>query len=77
MSTLHRLKCFGGLYGRAAAMPLLLVLAPLPAAAQRHAQADVSACFVTEEHCTGEVLAALDGVPRDNQGEKLIQIVAQ
>jgi phospholipase D len=65
MSTLHRLKCFGGPYGRAAAMPLLLVLvlvlAPLPAAAQRHAQADVSACFVTEEHCTGEVLAALDG----------------
>ena len=44
---------------------LALILAafalPRPAAAQRHAQADVSACFVPEERCTGEIVAALDG----------------
>jgi phosphatidylserine/phosphatidylglycerophosphate/cardiolipin synthase-like enzyme len=65
MNTPHRLNSFGGRQarvGRAAGMALLLAVAasPLPAAAQRHAQADVSACFVPEEHCTGEIVAALD-----------------
>lgn len=47
---------------RAAGMSVLLVLAtaPRPAAAQRHAQADVSACFVPEARCTGEIVAALE-----------------
>ena len=34
---------------------------PLAVSAAPHAQADVSACFVPEEHCTGEIVAALDG----------------
>jgi phosphatidylserine/phosphatidylglycerophosphate/cardiolipin synthase-like enzyme len=37
------------------------LLVPLAASAQPHARADVSACFVPEEHCTGEIVAALAG----------------
>jgi phospholipase D len=41
------------------------LLVPLAASAQPHAQADVSACFVPEEHCTGEIVAALAGAPTE------------
>lgn len=43
-----------------AGLVALLLAAPL-AAAQPHAQADVSACFVPEERCTGEIVSVLDG----------------
>ena len=37
------------------------LLTPLLAAAQPHAEADVSVCFVPEEHCTGVIVSALNG----------------
>ena len=52
-----RCRC-SGVVGLAGLMALLLA-AP-PASAQPHAQADVSACFVPEERCTGEITAVLD-----------------
>ena len=62
MNTVRKLKFSEGWAGcsRAAGLVLILLVTALPAAAQRHAQADVSACFVPEERCTGEIVAALE-----------------
>ena len=40
---------------------LALLLSAGRVSAQTHAQADVAACFVPAERCTGQIVAALDG----------------
>jgi hypothetical protein len=62
-------KRSAGIVG-AAGLTLLLLAAP-PAAAQPHAQADVPACFVHKEHCTGEIVGVLDGARTEIRAQAL------
>ncbi len=70
------LTFMGYFTGMIRAVVLALVLAPLPAMAQPHAQADVSACFVPEERCTGQIVAALDGARTEIRVQAFFQLEA-